>query len=157
MRAFVLFLALCFTTPAFAESYGVNVTRAGTDIYKVVSEDIFIHTTGCYKYVTDERSFLNMRGLTGDIDFVDSGGKCKVRAVYGRRAPEVGNYPVTISRRGDDWYEIRGQSMYIKTRSCPSRALGKDAVLSLSSAGDGTLNVEGDECTVEGVYSRLQM
>ncbi len=157
MRVFVSFLAVCFTTPAFADSYGVNITRVGADIYEIVSEDIFIHTTGCYKYVTDEGAFLEMRGFTGELDFTDSGGTCEVRAVYGRRVPEVGNYPVTISQSGYDWYEIRGQSMYIKTHSCSSRALGKAAVLSLSSGGDGTLLVEGDECTVEGVYSRMQM
>lgn len=157
MRMFVSLLALGFSTLAFADSYGVNVTRVGSDIYKIVSEDILIHTKGCYKYVTDERSFLEMRGFTGALDFIDSGGKCEVRAVYKRSEPDVGNYPVTVSRRNTDWYEIRGQGMFIKTNSCFSRAIDKDATLSLSSEGDGTLIVEGDECTVEGVYSRLQM
>ena len=157
MRALVSFLALCLTTPAFAESYEVSVTRAGSELYKVDREDVFIYTSGCYKYVSNESSSLEMRGYTGDISFTDSGGKCKVKAVYGRTDPEVGNYPVTVRRRGNDWYEIRGQGMYIRTSSCPSRALDEDAILALSSGGVGTLSVEGDECEVEGIYSRMQM
>lgn len=157
IRVFVSFLALCFVTSTFADSYRVSVTRVGSDVYKMAGDDVFIHTSGCYKYVSNERSFLDMRGYTGEIDFTDSGGKCEVRAVYGRSELEVGNYPVTVSRSGNNWYEIRGQNMYVKTSSCSSRVLGKDAVLSLSSGGDGTLIIEGDECTVEGVYFRMQM
>lgn len=157
MRSLVWFLALCLTAPAFADSYVVNVTRVGSDVYKVDEEDVLVYTSGCYKYVSSESSSLEMRGYTGEISFTNSGGTCEVKAVYGRITPEIGNYPVTVRRRGDDWYEIRGQGMYIKTSSCPSRALDEDAILALSSGGVGTLSVEGDECEVEGIYSRMQM
>ena len=99
MRALVSFLALCLTTPAFADSYGFSVTRVGSDIYKVDEEDVFIYASGCYKYVSNESSSLEMLGYTGDISFTDSGGKCEVKTVYGRSDPEIGNYPVTVRRR----------------------------------------------------------
>ena len=90
--ALVSFLALCLTAPAFADSYGFNVTRVGSDVYKKVDkEDVFIYTSGCYKYVSNESSSLEMRGYRGEISFTNSGGKCEVKAVYGRIEPEIGN------------------------------------------------------------------
>lgn len=76
MRALVSFLPLCLTTPASADSYGFSVTRVGSDVYKVDEEDVFIYTSGCYRYVSNESSSPEMRGYTGDISFTNSGGKC---------------------------------------------------------------------------------
>ena len=111
----------------------------------------------CYEYVYYEDSLLRMNGYSGEIIFLDSGNKCDVKAVYGPVELAPGNYSVTINREDDDWYEIWGQGMYIKTRACLSRAYVEDAVLSIATGGFGTLYVEGDECMVEGVYSKMRL
>ena len=84
MRSLVSFLALCFTAPAFADSYELSVTRVGSDVYKVDEEDVFIYTSGCYRYASNESSSLEMRGYTGEISFTNSGGKCEVEGIYSR-------------------------------------------------------------------------
>ena len=103
------------------------------------------------------KSFLRMSGYSGEIIFLDSGEKCDVKAVYGPINQEPGNYSVTINREDDDWYEIWGEGIYIKTSACLSLALGEEAVLSLVASGFGRLFVEGEECMVEGLYSRIKL
>lgn len=158
MRTFLLILA-AFIMPsiAIADNYEVSVTRKGSNLYKVDGKNIFIHTRYCYEYVYYESSFLKMQGYSGEIIFTDSGGKCDVKAVYGPSEQEAGKYAVTINREEDDWYEIWGQGIYIKTSACLSLALGKEAVLSISAGGYGTLHVGDNECMVEGVYSRMKL
>ena len=140
-----------------ADNYEISVTRKGNNLYKIDSENILIHTRYCYEYVYYEESFLKMNGNSGEIIFLDSGGKCDVKAVYGSIEQEAGKYSVTISREDDDWYEIWGQDVYLKTSTCLSLALGEDAVLALSAGGYGTLYIDGDECMVEGVYSSMSL
>ena len=144
-------------TYTIADNYEVSVTRKGSNLYKVDGKNIFIHTRYCYEYGYNEDSLLQMNGYSGEIIFLDSGNKCDVKAVYGSVELAPGNYSVTIDREDDDWYEIWGQGIYIKTSACLSLALGEDAVLSIATGGFGTLYVEGDECMVEGVYSKMRL
>ena len=154
----ILSLLLASTSfGAIADNYEINVTRKGSNLYKVTGENIFIHTRYCYEYVYYEESFLRMNGYSGEIIFTNSGDKCNVKAVYGPSEQEAGNYSVTINREDDDWYEIWGEGIYIKTSACLSLALAEDAVLVLSAEGYGTLYVEDDECAVEGIYSRIRL
>lgn len=146
-----------FSLGANADNYEVSVTRKGSNLYKVDGKNIFIHTRYCYEYVYSEESFLKMNGFSGEIIFTDSGGKCDVKATYGPSEQGAGKYSVTINREDDDWYEIWGQGIYIKTSACLSLALGEDAVLSLTAAGYGTLYVDDEECMVEGVYSKMNL
>lgn len=148
---------LIFPYIALADNYEVSVTRKGRNIYKVDGKDIYIQTRYCYEYVYSENAFLKMHGYTGEIIFLDSGGKCDVKAVYGRSKQSAGKYAVTINREDDDWYEIWGTGIYIKTSGCLSLALGEEAVLSISAGGYGTLYVEGNQCMVEGLYSKMRL
>ena len=157
LRMFLSFLLATISAGAMADNYEVSVTRTGSNLYKVDGENIFIHTRYCYEYVYYEESFLKMSGRSGEIIFTDSGGKCDVKAVYGPSEQEAGKYAVTINREDDDWYEVWGQGIYIKTSACLSLALGEDAVLVLSAGGYGTLYVEDEECMVEGVYSSMSL
>lgn len=147
-----------FLSPlAYADNYEVSVTRKGSNLYSVDGKDIFIHTRYCYEYAYSESAFLSMRGTSGEIIFLDSGGKCDIKAVYGKSTQEAGNYSVTVSREDDDWYEIFGTDMYIKTNYCLSLALGTEAVLSLRAGGLGTLYIDDEKCIVEGVYTKMQL
>lgn len=140
-----------------ADNYEVSVTRKGRNLYKVDGKNIFIHTRYCYEYVYSESSFLKMRGYSGEIIFTDSGGKCDVKAVYGPSDQKLGKYSVTINRDDDDWYEIWGQGIYIKTSGCLSLALGEDAILSISAGGYGTVYIGDDKCIVEGIYTKMRL
>jgi hypothetical protein len=156
LRIFLM-LALLFPAAAIADNYEVSVTRKGSNLYKVDGKNIYIHTRYCYEYVYSESAFLKMSGYSGEIIFLDSGGKCDVKAVYGPSEQKTGKYTVTINREDDDWYEIWGSGIYIKTSGCLSLALGQEAVLSISAGGYGTLYVDGNQCMVEGLYSKMSL
>lgn len=154
---YLCLLLASISSGAIADNYDVSVTRDGNNLYKVDGKNIVIHTRYCYEYVYYEESFLRMEGYQGEIIFTDSGGKCDVNGVYGQSEQAAGDYSVTLNREDDDWYEIWGQGLYIKTSACLSLALGEDAILSLSGGGYGTLYIGYEECMVEGVYSRMSL
>lgn len=150
-------LLLAFPSAAMADNYEVSVTRKGSNLYKVDLKDIFIHTRYCYEYVYGETSILKMSGSTGEIIFTESGSTCQVKAAYGKSQQSAGNFSVTVNREDDDWYEVFGQDIYIKTNACISLALGTEAVLTLGAGGYGTLHIDNNQCMVEGIYSKLRL
>jgi len=144
--------------PALAENYEVNLTRKGSNVYKIDGKDIFIQTRYCYVYAYSEEAILKTSGYGGEVIFFDSKDKCDVKAVFGLSKQEPGKYVVTVSHEDDDWYEVFGTNSYIKTSSCLSLALGEEAYLTISPAGFGRLRFEdGDDCMVEGVYTKLRL
>ena len=159
MRILYFLIISAFLVPSFviADNYELSVTRKGSNLYKVDGKNFFIHTRYCYEYVYYESSFLKMNGYSGEIIFIDSGGKCDVKAVYGPIELQAGKYAVTVNREDDDWYEVWGQGVYIKTSGCLNLALGEEAVLSMSAGGYGTLYVGDDQCMVEGVYAKIRL
>ena len=153
----LLLTVLLFPTMAGADNYEVSVTRKGSNLYKIDGKNTYIQTRYCYEYVYSESAFLKMSGYTGEIIFLDSGGKCDIKAVYGPIEQSPGKFAVTINREDDDWYEIWGKGIYIKTSGCLSLALGQEAVLSISAGGYGTLYVDGNQCMVERLYSKMRL
>ena len=144
--------------PALAENYEVNLTRKGSNVYKIDGKDIIIQTRYCYVYAYSEEAILKTSGYGGEVIFFDSKDKCDVKAVFGLSKQEPGKYVVTVSHEDDDWYEVFGTNSYIKTSSCLSLALGEEAYLTISPSGFGRLRFEdGDDCMVEGVYTKLRL
>jgi hypothetical protein len=144
--------------PALAQNYDVNLTRKGSNVYKVDGKDIIIQTRYCYVYAYSEEAIFKATGYGGEVIFLDSKDKCDVKAVFGVSKQKPGKYVVTVSREDDDWYEVFGANSYIKTSSCLSLVLGKEAYLTISPSGFGTLRFEdGDDCMVEGVYTKLRL
>jgi hypothetical protein len=153
----LLSLAAIFSIFSLAANYEVSVTRKGSNVYKIDYANAYVHTRYCYEYVYYENSFLKMYGYSGEIIFLDSSAKCDVKGVYGKVDQPAGKYRVTINHEDDDWYEVFGQDMYIKTDGCLSLALGQEAILFIGSHGFGTMYVESDECMVEGIYARQRL
>lgn len=153
----LVLMVLMFPATAGADNYEDSVTRKGNNLYKIDGKNIYVQTRYCYEYVYSESVFLKMSGYSGEIIFLDSGGKCDIKAVYGPNEQSSGKYEVTINREEDDWYEIWGKGIYISTYGCLSLALGEEAVLSISAGGYGTLYVEDEECMVEGLYSKIRL
>ncbi len=146
------------TAPALAENYEVNLTRKGSNIYKIDGKDIIIQTRYCYVYAYSEEVIFKTSGYGGEVIFFDSKDKCDVKAVYGVSKQKSGKYVVTVSRENDDWYEVFGTSSYIKTSSCLSLALGEEAYLTIANSGFGRLRFkDGNDCIVEAVYTKLQL
>jgi hypothetical protein len=144
--------------PALAENYEVNLTRKGSNVYKIDGKDIIIQTRYCYVYAYSEEAILKTSGYGGEVIFFDSKDKCDVKAVFGVSKQKPGKYVVTVSREDDDWYEVFGTSSYIKTSSCLSLALGEEAYLTIASSGFGRLRFkDGDDCMVEAVYTKLRL
>ena len=50
---------------------------------------------------------------------------------------EPGTYNVNVTRVNDDWYEVDGQGVFIKTSMCLNLALGADAILKIYRGGTG--------------------
>ena len=145
-------------TPALAENYEVNLTRKGSNVYKIDGKDIIIQTRYCYVYAYSEEAIFKTSGYGGEVIFFDSKDKCDVKAVFGLSKQKAGKYVVTVSREDDDWYEVLGTDSYIKTSTCLSLALGEEAYLTMSASGFGQLRFEdGDDCMVEGVYTKLRL
>jgi hypothetical protein len=143
--------------PALAENYEVNLTRKGSNVYKVDGKDIIIQTRYCYIYAYSEEAIFKTSGYGGEVIFFDSKDKCDVKAVFGVSKQKPGKYVVTVSRE-DDWYEVFGTNSYIKMSSCLSLALGEEVYLTISPSGFGKLRFEdGDDCMVEAVYTKLRL
>ena len=144
--------------PVLAENYEVNLTRKGSNVYKIDGKDIIIQTRYCYVYAYSEEAIFKTSGYGGEVIFFDSKDKCDVKAVFGLSKEKPGKYVVTVSREDDDWYEVLGTNSYIKTSTCLSLALGEEAYLTISASGFGQLRFEdGDDCMVEGVYTKLRL
>jgi len=144
--------------PVLAENYEVSLTRKGSNVYKIDSKDIIIQTRYCYVYAYSEEAIFKASGYGGELIFFDSKDKCDVKAVFGLSKQKPGKYVVTVSREDDDWYEVLGTNSYIKTSTCLSLALGEEAYLTMSASGFGQLRFEdGDDCMVEGVYTKLRL
>jgi len=158
-RFFILLIAFLFfhTTTANAANYEVSLTRKGSNIYKVDGKDIIVQTRYCYVYAHSEEAIFKSSGYGGEVFFFESKDKCDVKAVFGVAMQTPGKYTVTVSHEGDDWYEVFGTSLYIKTSSCLSLALGEEAFLTLEGAGFGMLRFkDGNDCMVENVYTKLR-
>ena len=144
--------------PVLAESYEVSLTRKGSNVYKIDGKDVIIQTRYCYVYAYSEEAIFKASGYGGELIFFDSKDKCDVKAVFGLSKQKPGKYVVTVSREDDDWYEVLGTNSYIKTSTCLSLALGEEAYLTISASGFGQLRFEdGDDCMVEGVYTKLRL
>ena len=144
--------------PAQAENYEVNLTRKGSNVYKIDGKDIIIQTRYCYVYAYSEEAIFKMFGYGGEVIFFDSKDKCDVKAVFGVSKQKPGKYVVTVSHEDDDWYEVFGTSSYIKTSSCLSLALGEEAYLTIATSGFGRLRFkDGNDCMVEAVYTKLRL
>lgn len=144
--------------PALAENYEVNLTRKASNVYKIDGKDIIIQTRYCYVYAYSEEAIFKTSGYGGEVIFFDSKEKCDVKAVFGVSKQKPGKYVLTVSREEDDWFEIFGTSSYIKTSSCLSLALGEEAYLTIANSGFGRLRFkDGNDCMVEGVYTRMRL
>ena len=144
--------------PALADNYEVNLTRKGSNVYKIDGKDIIIQTRYCYVYAYSEEAIFKTSGYGGEVIFFDSKDKCDVKAVFGVSKQKAGNYVVKVSREDDDWFEVFGTSSYIKTSSCLSLALGEEAYLTIANSGFGRLRFkDGNDCLVEGVYTKMRL
>ena len=144
--------------PALAENYEVNLTRKGSNVYKIDGKDIIIQTRYCYVYAYSEEAILKTSGYGGEVIFFESKEKCDVKAVFGVSKQKPGKYVVTVSREDDDWFEVFGTSSYIKTSSCLSLALGEEAYRTIANSGFGRLRFkDGNDCMVEAVYTKLRL
>jgi len=145
-------------TLAVAENYEVNLTRKGSNVYRIDGKDIIVQTRYCYVYAYSEEAIFKTSGYGGEVIFFDSKDKCDVKAVFGVSKQKPGKYAVTVSREDDDWYEVFGTGSYIKTSSCLSLALAEDAYLAIANSGFGRLRFkDGNDCMVEAVYTKLRL
>jgi len=154
----ILTSTILLTTFITADNYEVSLTRKGNNFYQVNYKNIFVQTNYCYEYAYSEDSILKLNGAySSEVIFLDNKSRCDIKAIYEEANQNAGKYSVTVSREEDDWYEIWGEDMFIKTSSCLNLALSDKAVLDISSSGYGTLYFDDDECMVEGIYAKQRL
>jgi hypothetical protein len=69
---FVAALMSLQAAPALAENYEVNLTRKGSNVYKIDGKDIIIQTRYCYVYAYSEEAIFKSSGYGGEVIFFDS-------------------------------------------------------------------------------------
>ncbi|MBD3350440.1 MAG: hypothetical protein GF364_03035, partial [Candidatus Lokiarchaeota archaeon] len=149
----LFFLSIAYPLDiCIADNYRLIVTRKGSNIYKVMNKDIYIETKYCYQYVYFADALLKMNGYTGEIIFIDQNSKCYVKSVYGSMLIEPGIYNISVTLINDNWYQVVGTDVFVRTNMCLNLALDEEAILKIYADGTGILYVADDECTVEGVY-----
>jgi len=141
----------------YAETYKFHVSRETDDIYSISGVDAVIKTEYCYEYSYGEDAIVTTNGYGGDIVFMSSGSECSIEGLYAKIDVDAGNYKVNITHEGDDWYEVDGTGMFIRTSLCLNLALGSFAILTINSSGYGEFITDGDECSVDGIYERLKL
>lgn len=147
----------CVLPPARAADYPVQVTRKGNNLYGVADRRMVIHTRRCREPARGALATLQTGARTGVLVFGGGGARCVVRAVYGPAESQPGKYTVRVTRDGDDWYAVDGNGTFLRTTRCLAIVVAQEAVLSLRGEG-GTLEFpDGQECTLEGVYSRIRL
>ena len=156
-KAIIGCAAASIVSTAYAESYQVSVTRKGANLYKVDGQQIYIRTNYCYEYAYGESAILDAAGGSGDLKFLESKDECPVKAILGMSQQAPGKYQVEVTQEGDDWYEIFGQNLFVHTSGCFSMAMNENALLDLYTSTAGSLEMEGDECTVDGIYAKLRL
>jgi hypothetical protein len=159
LAAFVTAAAVASLVPsANAGTYEINVTRKGSNVYRVDGKSIIIQTRYCYVYGYSEESLLKTNGYGGDLIFISSKDKCEVKAVYAKSDPAPGKYSVRLTQESDDWYQLNYGDTYVQTSLCLSLALGQEAFLTLNVGGYGRVIFDdGQSCTVEAVYSKMKL
>lgn len=115
-------------------------------------------TVGCSIQAYAEDTLLRSNGAGGEIIFSYSKDKCEVRGVYGPIPSTPGRYRVTISQKGDNWFEVFGTNTFLKTRECRVMVLGEEAWLQFAGSGAGRLDFRNDDqCAVEAVYGKKKL
>jgi len=158
-NSLALLIAMCLASQSsVAGSYEVNVTRKGSNVYRVDGRDVMVQTRYCYVYGYSEEAILKSSAYGGELIFIDSRDKCDIKAIYGKTEPKAGKYAVQVTREADDWYEVQGVGLYLQTSMCLSLALGQDAFLTINPGGYGRLVFDdGQSCMVESVYSKIKL
>lgn len=100
---------------------------------------------------------LKATGGTGDLKFLESNDECPVKAILGMSQQAPGKYQAEVTQEGDDWYEIFGQNLFVQTSGCFSMTINENAILDLYASTAESLEIEGDEFTVDGIYAKLRL
>lgn len=162
----ILVLALALAPAmAYASDYEVTVSRQGSNLYSVNEQQVLIRTQNCYEYgygtdaVLHVDGYLGAFGTVGSLIFTDDNTTCGVAGVYTPSYESAGEYSVSVSEEGDNWYGIEGTSLYIQTSLCVSYVYDENAVLKLNGFGSGTLYFleDNSSCNVSGIYSVAQL
>lgn len=157
----LVFCSAClFPQMIFAGDYKEVVSSFDNDFYKIDTKNILIRTQNCLEDVQSQEVLVTIDGTSGEVVFPESGNGCSVAAVYGTSGYRVGNYRVDITRLEENWYQISGQEIFIRTDNCLIYAAEQEALLSVSTvakSGGGSMHFEKEACRVIGLYTPMEL
>lgn len=154
----VVFLCLG-VVPAQAQDFPLTVIRMGTDLYEVTKEDLCIQTQYCFEVEDQAEVILRLENSGNKLLFKTAAAFCDIVMIYGRSQLKTGLYSMTLTRIGDNWYQIDGKDAALKTSGCLSLAESSEGRLDMKNEEQGTLELsQFDEvCDVVGVYAKAEL
>ncbi|MGM3172511.1 hypothetical protein [Dickeya lacustris] len=157
IKSIFILLAIFVSSLSLAETYEISVTRKDSNIYRIDGKNIIVQTKYCYVYAYSENAYLRTNAYDEKLIFVDSHDSCDVSGVYGKSNMKNGAYKVKVSHENDNWYSIWGTDYFIQTSMCIELALSDDAILKTQGLGGELIFENGNNCTVENVYSKIRL
>ncbi len=151
-----LMLMILFAPLVYAEDFEIEAVKISKNFFKLFEKPILIQTRNCDEMAQHQGPFLKIDTDSKIIRFRQAEEKCEVKAAYKRSVEGMGSYAVTVTREEEDWYAVLDTASYIKTKGCDRLAQNRQAVLSLSGTGFGSLHIEHSECLVEGIYTKIE-
>ncbi len=144
---------------AGAETFAIGVSHKANNLYKIDGKDILIHTRDCDAYGYTGNASLKTSEAGAELLFNDTKEKCEVEGVFDAAKPKKMKYGVTITRVENDWFEVGGSKLFLRTEPrCILMAIKESVTLEVSGdVGGYVIYPNGKKCKVEGIYNRAPM
>ena len=142
-----------------AEDFEIKVIRVGADLYQVPEDDLSIKTHNCFVMKDPDILVLHLAAEGNTLIFPPKNFSCDISMIYGRSTLAPANYSFTVTRLGDNWYEVDGKDVALKTSACEVEAEQFPATLRMETRETGALLFpELDTfCAVEGIYAETEL
>lgn len=152
----VLLLSLLLPSWGSAEPLGFSMVYEGKNLFRVIDRDLFVQTKVCTPPATKGAPLLIYDEAGPDFVAWPNGQRCPVRAMLGRIDMPRDRFSVNLSKRANEWYEVFGLNLYLRTSLCVRMVIGEEAMLNVLAKDDIRLQFsDGQMCAVKGVYGRL--
>ena len=141
-----------------AENYNANVSRRGSNLYEVTGSNILIKTRLCLNLAIYSDAIITTEPYGGEIIFLDDKDRCDIESFFGPANYQTGTYKIYISHSGDNFFEVQGTNLLIKTLPCYYYVYGIDAILKVNNPSSAQLLIPSynANCFVEKIYTKIR-
>lgn len=150
---------LLLASAAAAEEFELQLNRMGGDLYAAPAEGLYIETQYCFALADATPARLTFNSAADKLIFPKTEETCEVRMIFGHAEMEAGDYLFSVTWVADNWYRIDEQNAALLTAGCLEMVEGAEARMTMTEAGEGTLQLPeaGEECRVVGAYAQAEL